>query len=73
MVNQELVRLGYAQIATYPPDVKYEAEIWAAQREAMEAELVGRDSTNEPSQSTERHRQMIRHSQWQPAAANRDR
>jgi hypothetical protein len=37
LVNRELVRLGYAQIATYPPDVKYEAQIRAAQREAMDA------------------------------------
>jgi len=25
MVNAELVRLGYAQAATYPPDVKYQS------------------------------------------------
>ena len=24
MVNAELVRLGYAQVSTYPPDVKYQ-------------------------------------------------
>ncbi|MCL4860865.1 MAG: thermonuclease family protein [Caldilineaceae bacterium] len=37
-VNAELVRQGYAQIATFPPDVAKEAEIRAAQRQAVEAE-----------------------------------
>jgi endonuclease YncB( thermonuclease family) len=41
MVNRELVRLGYAQVATFPPDVRYEAEMRAAQREAMAAGLGG--------------------------------
>jgi micrococcal nuclease len=34
-VNAELVRQGYAQIATFPPDVAMEAEIRAAQAEAI--------------------------------------
>lgn len=34
-VNAELVRQGYAQIATFPPDVAMEAEIRAAQSEAQ--------------------------------------
>lgn len=36
-VNAELVRQGFAQIATFPPDVAKEAEIRTAQREAVEA------------------------------------
>lgn len=39
MVNDTLVRNGYAQVATYPPDVKYQERFLAAQREARE---VGR-------------------------------
>jgi endonuclease YncB( thermonuclease family) len=37
-VNLELLRLGYAQVATYPPDVRYVDLFLAAQREAREAE-----------------------------------
>jgi micrococcal nuclease len=36
-VNAELVRQGYAQLATFPPDVAQEATIRAAQQEAMAA------------------------------------
>jgi endonuclease YncB( thermonuclease family) len=36
-VNLELVRQGYAVIATFPPDVAKEAEIIAAQQEAVAA------------------------------------
>src|SRR5690606_1715662 len=36
MVNEELVRLGFAQLATFPPDVKHETRIRAAQQEAIE-------------------------------------
>ena len=36
-VGAELVRQGYAQVATFPPDVTREAEMRAAQREAMAA------------------------------------
>jgi micrococcal nuclease len=36
-VNAELVKLGYAQVATYPPDVKYEALFLSLQKEAREA------------------------------------
>jgi micrococcal nuclease len=36
-VNAELVRLGYAQVATYPPDVKYQDFFIVLQREAREA------------------------------------
>jgi endonuclease YncB( thermonuclease family) len=38
MVNAELVRQGYAQVATYPPDVKYQDVFVQLQREAREAE-----------------------------------
>jgi micrococcal nuclease len=37
MVNAELVRLGYAQVSTYPPDVKYTDLFSQLQREAREA------------------------------------
>jgi micrococcal nuclease len=38
LVNLELIRLGYAQISTYPPDVKYADNIYVqAEREAIEA------------------------------------
>jgi endonuclease YncB( thermonuclease family) len=36
-VNAELVRAGWAQVATFPPDIAKEAEIRAAQQEAMNA------------------------------------
>jgi endonuclease YncB( thermonuclease family) len=37
MVNAELVRQGYAQAATFPPDVKYQARFRALQQEAQAA------------------------------------
>lgn len=37
MVNAELVRLGCAQVSTYPPDVKYTDLFLQLQREAREA------------------------------------
>lgn len=37
-VNAELVRQGYAQVSTYPPDVRYESMFLELQREAREAE-----------------------------------
>jgi endonuclease YncB( thermonuclease family) len=36
-VNAELVRLGFAMIATFPPDVKYQSLFLALQQEAREA------------------------------------
>ncbi len=36
-VNAELVRLGYAQAVTYPPDVKYQELFLALEREARAA------------------------------------
>ena len=35
-VNAELVRLGYAQVTTYPPDVKYQDLFLELQREARQ-------------------------------------
>jgi micrococcal nuclease len=37
MLNEELVRQGYAQVSTFQPDVKYQAQLLAAEREAREA------------------------------------
>lgn len=36
MVNAELVRLGFAKVSTYPPDVKYQKRFLELQREAMQ-------------------------------------
>ncbi len=36
-VNAELVRLGYCQVSTYPPDVRYQELFLAMEREAREA------------------------------------
>lgn len=33
-MNLELVKEGYAQVATYPPDIKYQKEFLQAQKEA---------------------------------------
>jgi len=35
-VNEQLVRQGYAQVSTYPPDVKYQDLFLTAQKEARE-------------------------------------
>jgi len=50
-VNAELVRLGYAQVSTYPPDVKYQDLFLEMQREAREAErgLWGPTPVPEPT------------------------
>lgn len=37
MVNATLVAMGYAQVATYPPDVKYQQDFLELQRRAQEA------------------------------------
>ncbi len=37
MVNVELVRMGYANVLTYPPDVKYAAQFVDAEQAAREA------------------------------------
>jgi micrococcal nuclease len=38
MLNAELVRLGYARVSTYPPNVKYQDRFVALERDAREAE-----------------------------------
>jgi micrococcal nuclease len=38
-VNLELVRQGYAQVVTFPPDVRHAGTFRAAQQEARDAEL----------------------------------
>jgi len=51
LVNAELLRTGYAQITTYPPDVKYVDELYrAAQHKAREHDrgLWGPTPTPEP-------------------------
>jgi micrococcal nuclease len=47
MVNATLVANGYAQVATYPPDVKYQQEFLNLQRQAQEAGL-GLWATQQP-------------------------
>ena len=37
MLNAELVRQGYAQVATFPPNVKYQERFLALQWEARAA------------------------------------
>lgn len=37
LINAELVRLGYAQVSTYPPDVKYQSLFLQLQQEAQAA------------------------------------
>jgi micrococcal nuclease len=37
MLNSELVRLGFAQVSTYPPNVKYQSIFLEKQKEAREA------------------------------------
>lgn len=38
-VNEYLVQLGYAKVATYPPNVKYRDRFIAAEKEAREKKL----------------------------------
>ena len=51
-VNRELVRLGFAQVSTYPPDVANESVFVEAQHEARQAGqgLWSRTATAEPGQ-----------------------
>jgi micrococcal nuclease len=37
MFNAELVRQGYAQVATFPPEARYQERFLQPQREAREA------------------------------------
>jgi micrococcal nuclease len=36
MLNEEIVKEGFAQVSTYPPDVRYQQQFLAAEREARE-------------------------------------
>ncbi len=38
LINEKLVREGFAQVSTYPPDVKYDARLLEAQRQARSEE-----------------------------------
>lgn len=52
LVNAELLRLGFAQVSTYPPDVQYVDELYlAAERQAQNQNrgLWGLTPTPEPS------------------------
>jgi micrococcal nuclease len=39
MINNELVRLGYAKAATFPPDVKYQSQFSESEKYARENKL----------------------------------
>jgi len=54
LVDAELVKRGYAQVTTYPPDVKYQDLFLRAQQEAREGErgLWGATPTPVPSSAT---------------------
>ena len=41
LINRELVRLGFAQVATYPPDVKYADTVLLSAQEQARAEGIG--------------------------------
>jgi endonuclease YncB( thermonuclease family) len=52
MINAEMVRQGYAQAATYPPDVKYKDRFLKLQQEARDA---GRGLWGQPSASAKKN------------------
>ena len=37
MLNEEIVKAGYAQVMTYPPNIKYQERFLKAYREARES------------------------------------
>lgn len=51
MVNAELVRLGYARVATFPPDVRYQSLFLELEREARSANrgLWALEATTSPT------------------------
>ena len=53
-VNEDMIRNGYAQVMTVPPDVKYASLFVEAQREAREAKrgLWGEDLPLKPKDNT---------------------
>lgn len=56
-VNDYLVRQGFAQVSTYPPDIKYQDQFLAAQKEARDNNRglwsTCQGNINEPTQSTQ--------------------
>ncbi len=40
MLNEELIKCGYAHVSTYPPDVKYQEQFLTAQQQAGSPALV---------------------------------
>ena len=38
-INEELVKTGYANVASYPPDIKYQDKFNDAEKQAREASL----------------------------------
>jgi micrococcal nuclease len=74
-VNAELVRLGYAQVSTYPPDVKYQDLFLQLQQEARDAGRglwASQPPTQEPEQSSGKYVGSIKsnkyHYPWCSAA-----
>jgi micrococcal nuclease len=51
LVNLELVRLGFAQVATYPPDVKYTDSLLLPAQRAARAAGIGLWASGEPTSS----------------------
>lgn len=51
LVNAELVRLGFASVSTYPPDVGYVDQLLDAQREARDADRGLWNATPAPAPS----------------------
>jgi micrococcal nuclease len=51
LVNLELVRLGFAQVATYPPDVKYTDSLLLPAQRAARAAGIGLWASDEPTSS----------------------
>jgi micrococcal nuclease len=51
LVNLELVRLGFAQVATYPPDVKYTDSLLLPAQRAARAACIGLWGSGEPASS----------------------
>jgi len=66
MVNALLVEEGYAQVATYPPDVRYQERFLELQRQARNARvgLWGRSSGGVP--------EIGAHGSYDPAGPDRD-
>ena len=55
MVNAILVATGYAQVVTYPPDVKYQGQFLELQRQAQQTGLGCRTTTQPSPQEESRY------------------